>query len=71
MAQAATISSPLAYLGGKKSLNQDVGDMFTWPIVTKEEEAAVLDVLRRGAMSGFDITTKFEEEYKASVNHET
>ena len=65
MAQTATISSPLAHLGGEKSLNQDIGDMFTWPIVTQEEEEAVLDVLRRGAMSGFDITTKFEEEYKA------
>jgi perosamine synthetase len=38
-------------------------DMFTWPIITEEDEAAVLDVLRRGAMSGGDVTKQFEKEY--------
>jgi dTDP-4-amino-4,6-dideoxygalactose transaminase len=37
--------------------------MFSWPIVTPEMEAAVLDVLRRGAMSGTDVTRAFEKEF--------
>lgn len=39
------------------------GDMFTWPIITKEDEDAVLEVLRRGAMSARDVTVQFEQEY--------
>ena len=57
--------SKLAILGGGKALKTDVGDIFTWPIITKEIEEAVLEVLRRGAMSGTDVTKKFEEEYAA------
>jgi len=37
--------------------------MFTWPIVTQEDEEAVLAVLRRGAMSGIDVTQQFEREF--------
>lgn len=37
--------------------------MFRWPIVTREDEEAVLDVLRRTAMSGTDITALFESEF--------
>jgi dTDP-4-amino-4,6-dideoxygalactose transaminase len=37
--------------------------MFKWPIITEEDEQAALEVLRNGAMSGTDITKKFEEEY--------
>jgi len=55
--------SKLAIYGGPKSVAMDPGDMFKWPIITKEEEDAVLDVLRRGAMSGIDVTIKFEEEF--------
>ncbi len=56
-------SSKLALLGGKKTVSDGHGDIFTWPIVTKEHEDAVLDVIRKGAMSGLDITKKFEAEY--------
>ena len=52
--------SSLALLGGPKAVRQAPGDLFTWPIVTKEDEQAVLGVLRRGAMSGSDETRKFE-----------
>ena len=55
--------SDLALYGGPKSVTLDPGDLFSWPIITKEDEAAVLDVLRRGAMSGIDVTTKFEAEF--------
>ncbi len=54
--------SVLAIKGGAKADNREMGDLFTWPIVTREDEDAVLEVLRRGAMSSLDVTFKFEEE---------
>lgn len=57
--------SKLALFGGPKAVKSDPGDIFKWPIVTQEDEDAVLDVLRRGVMSGNDITKKFEEEFAA------
>jgi len=53
----------LAILGGDKAVQTPPRDTFHWPIVTEEDEAAVLDVLRRGAMSDTDITKKFEREF--------
>src|SRR5437763_1780866 len=55
----------LALLGGPKVVQSDPGDMVRWPIVTPEMEAAVLDVLRAGAMSDTDVTREFEKEYAA------
>ncbi len=43
----------------------DPGDTFSWPVITEEEEASVLEVLRRGAMSARDVTLQFEKEYAA------
>lgn len=57
--------SKLALFGGEKAVKSNDGDIFTWPIVTKEDEAAVLEVLQRGAMSGTDVTKQFEEEFAA------
>lgn len=57
--------SILAIHGGPKAVTRAPGDIFRWPIVTKEDEAAVLDVLRRGAMSGTDVTREFEKEFAA------
>ncbi len=56
-------TSPLALLGGPKAVTLPPDDMFDWPIVTAEDEAAVLDVLRRRAMSGTDVTMQFEKEF--------
>ena len=56
-------NSPLALLGGPKSISKDPGDIFTWPIVTKEDEDAVLGVLRDRSMSGTNITKEFEREF--------
>ena len=53
----------LAIQGGPKHIRTDPGDLFTWPIVTEEDEQAVLDVLRQGKMSGTDITKQFEREF--------
>ena len=57
--------SELAILGGKRAVTLDPGDMFTWPIITREDEEAVLAVLHSRAMSDTDITTAFEEEFAA------
>jgi perosamine synthetase len=59
----AESKSPLAILGGPKSVTLDPGDAFTWPVVTEEDEEAVLDVLRKRAMSGTGITKQFEQEF--------
>lgn len=56
-------NSALALLGGRKAVQSDPEDMFTWPIITEEDESAVLDVLHRGAMSGTDVTREFEKEF--------
>jgi dTDP-4-amino-4,6-dideoxygalactose transaminase len=55
--------SKLAIFGGDKAIKSEASDMFTWPIITEEDESAVLEVLRRGAMSGTDVTKKFEKEF--------
>ncbi len=58
-----TAKSKLALLGGTPALTGEAGDLFTWPIITREDEDAVLDVLRRGAMSGNEISKAFEQEF--------
>jgi len=59
------MTDKLALFGGPKAVQSDAGDMFVWPIITKEDEDAVLDVLHKRAMSGTDITRKFEKEFAA------
>lgn len=60
-----TTPSKLAILGGPKAVTSDPKKAFKWPIITKEDEKAVLDVLRRGGMSGLEVTKEFEKEYAA------
>jgi len=60
-------ASKLALLGGSKAIQKDPGDMFKWPIVTKEDEEAVLDVLRHGKMSDMDQTKQFEQEFASWI----
>jgi len=55
----------LALFGGPKSIRSDPGDMFKWPIITEEDEQAVLSVLRAGAMSEINVTKEFEKEFAA------
>ncbi len=59
------MAAKLALFGGPRAVTQDPGDMFDWPIITGEDEEAVLDVLRRRAMSGLDVTEQFEREFAA------
>ncbi|MDF1514725.1 MAG: DegT/DnrJ/EryC1/StrS family aminotransferase [Anaerolineae bacterium] len=55
----------LALLGGPEAVNLDPGNTFTWPIVTEEDEQAVLSVLRKGTMSEIDVTMDFEADFAA------
>ena len=60
-----SITEQLAINGGPKAIseNDEHEKLFHWPIVTEEDEQAVLDVLRSGNMSGTDITKQFEAEF--------
>jgi hypothetical protein len=44
-------ASPLALSGGPRAVTTASDDLFRWPIITEKDEAAALDVLRRGVMS--------------------
>jgi perosamine synthetase len=59
------MKSELALFGGPKAITSPAGDMFTWPIITKEDEEGVLEVLRRVGMSGTDVTVEFEKKFAA------
>ena len=58
-------SQQLAIQSGPKVIDEQDESLFHWPIVTDEDEQAVLEVLRAGTMSGIDITREFENEYAA------
>ena len=62
---ATSATAALALRGGPITVTLDQGDIFTWPIIDQAIEDAVLDVLRRGAMSGLDQTVEFETEFAA------
>ena len=59
----AAACSSLALFGGAKAVTADPGDLFDWPIITREDEDAVLDVLRKRSMSANDIAQQFEAEF--------
>lgn len=69
--------SKLAILRGSKAVQTKPGDIFTWPIITREIEDAVLEVLRAGNMSGTEVTKKFEQGFaewhkmKYALGHNT
>lgn len=52
-----------ALLGGKRAIGRETPAVFRWPIITREDEASVLDVLRRGAMSDTAVTMEFERRF--------
>jgi len=59
--------SKLAINGGPKAVQIDPGDIFSWPIITEEDEEAALQVLRAGKMSQTDITQKYHPEVRGGV----
>lgn len=60
---AVATASSLALLGGPKAVQSEPRDLMTWPIITQEDEDAVLEVLRRGAMSNTDVTIQYQKEF--------
>jgi dTDP-4-amino-4,6-dideoxygalactose transaminase len=60
---SASSSSQLAILGGPKTVEAFDADLFKWPIVTDEDEKAVIDVLRAGSMSQTGVSKQFEAEW--------
>jgi len=61
----AVAEQQLAILGGPKVIEKLDTSLFHWPIVTEEDEQAVIAVLRAGNMSGTNITKEFEKEFAA------
>lgn len=57
------MSNQLALLGGPKAVTKDWTATTRWPIITEEDEAAVLEVLRSGDMSGLGVTKQFEADF--------
>jgi len=57
------MAQKLALLGGPKAVTKDWAESVRWPIITSEDEKAVLEVLRSGDMSGTDVTKQFEQEF--------
>jgi dTDP-4-amino-4,6-dideoxygalactose transaminase len=57
------MTSKPAILGGTKAITTDPGDMFTWPIITQEDEDAIVKVLHDRAMSAINITQEFEKKF--------
>ncbi len=58
--------SELAYFGGTPAIKKEETPekhLFGWPIITEEDEAAALDVIRNNKYSGTDITEKFQDEF--------
>jgi perosamine synthetase len=62
---ATSIDAALAVHGGHAAVTGTHEDLFRWPIITAEDEAAVLEVLRSGKMSGIEVTKQFESEFAA------
>ena len=64
----------LALFGGEAALTQadieKVQAMKQWPIITKEDEDAALEVIRTNNFSGTDITEAFEKEFAAWIGTE-
>ncbi len=54
-----------ALLGGPKAVTLDATEANRWPIITEEDEAAVLQVLRDGDLSQHPVTRQLEEDYCA------
>ncbi|XVH33133.1 DegT/DnrJ/EryC1/StrS family aminotransferase (plasmid) [Haloferacaceae archaeon DSL9] len=57
------MTGALAINDGPKAVTDESDEIFAWPIITREDEEAALDVLRRGDMSGTAVTKQFESEY--------
>jgi dTDP-4-amino-4,6-dideoxygalactose transaminase len=65
MATSTTDQDTLAILGGVPAVQNRDATLTAWPIVTEEDENAVLEVLRNRSMSETYVTRQFENEFAA------
>lgn len=63
MSSNTLIAQKLAWLGGPWAVESHDADLFRWPIITEEDEQAVLAALRAGDLSASGTTMEFESEY--------
>ena len=57
-------TTTLAMHGGPKAVTLDQTEANRWPILTAEDEAAVIDVMRHGDLSTHPVTRELEADYK-------
>lgn len=58
------MGNKLAINGGPKAVAENPPEsLFKWPILTEEDEAAALDVIRNNRFSGTDITEQLQREF--------
>ena len=57
------INKPLATFGGPQAIETIDDRLFHWPIITERAERAVLEMLRSGQMSAWNITQEFERDF--------
>lgn len=60
-------STPLAINGGPKAVTLDQTEANRWPILTAEDEAAVIDVIRHGDLSNHPVTRELERDYQRRI----
>jgi perosamine synthetase len=58
------MTSRPAILGGRAAITLDQREANRWPIITAEDEAAVLDVLRSGDLTSNPVTRALEQDYR-------
>lgn len=54
----------LARDGGAKAVTIDQAEALRWPVLTDEDERAVLDVLRHGDLSNHPVTRALEDDFR-------
>lgn len=57
-------TSALALFGGRAVVRRRRDDLFEWPIITAEDEQAVLAVLRRPSYADSETVASFEREFR-------
>ena len=64
MSQSSTTTARPALLGGSPAVTAPQDEAFRWPVITDEDEAAVLDVMRSGHLSLHPIVGELEQDYR-------
>jgi perosamine synthetase len=64
MSTVTTSASRPAILGGPPAVTLDQADAHRWPVITSEDEQAVLDVLRSGQLSIHPVVAELEDDYR-------